>query len=141
MAGRGPVPKRLEERRRGDRSEGPPLRQAETFPGEISVPPADPDWHPLAKGWYESLETSGQAQWYEPSDYATAYVVAAGINALMVAPRMSASMFAAVMAGMSDLCVTEGARRRARIELQRAKDTPVDNAPVIAMDAYRLAAK
>lgn len=140
MAGRGPVPKRSEERRRGDRSEGPPVRQAETFPGEVAMAPADPSWHPLAVGWYESLGTSGQAQWYEPSDYATAYVVAAGINALMIAPRMSASMFQAVMSGMGDLCVTEGARRRARIELQRASSEVEEDPKVVAMSAYRQAA-
>ena len=32
--------------------------------------------HPAARRWFESLAESGQSAFYEPSDWATAYVLA-----------------------------------------------------------------
>ena len=39
----------------------------------VTVPHADPDWHPIAARLYEALKTSGQADFYQDSDWAFAY--------------------------------------------------------------------
>lgn len=134
MGSRGPVPKRTEERRRRNKPEQPVTTGSGAT--EVTVPAPNPDWHPIALGWYRSLISSGQSRWYEPSDWWTAVYLAEAMSAnLTDGGRMSAQMFASVMSGMTELLTTEGARRRARIELQRA--VPAVDAGVAALDDYR----
>jgi hypothetical protein len=146
MGSRGPVPKRSTQRRRRNEPEGGPVQHA---PGadEVSVPKANSKWHPIAKRWFESLAASGQSAFYESSDWATAELIAesmsrdlkpqvVGINervefdpesgqsvtkaepVMAVIPLKGASL-AAYLKAMSALLVTEGDRRRARVELRR----------------------
>jgi hypothetical protein len=98
---------------------------------------APAEWHPVAKHWYDSLPASGQHVFYEPSDWATAFVIAESISrelhpqpvydkegievARVARPPKGASM-AAWLKGMSSLLVTEGDRRRLQIELTAASD-------------------
>ena len=100
----------------------------------------DPGWHPTARDWFLSLKDSGQSEWYEPSDLATARYVAEAMSRNLESSRFSAQLFAAVMSGMTELLTTEGARRRARIELERTveQDEP---ASVAIMAKYRRAAE
>ncbi|MGL4300279.1 MAG: hypothetical protein ACRCW4_14520 [Candidatus Neomicrothrix subdominans] len=101
------------------------------------VPAADDGWHPVARIWYDSLGRSGQSQFYTSSDWATAYllaesmsrelhpqpiVVGRGPDAVIemhAVPPKGASL-AAWLKGMAALMTTEGERRRARLELERA---------------------
>jgi hypothetical protein len=75
---RGPVPKPSSQRRRRNKPEGaapakPPARRV------VAAPSPDPEWHPIALDWFNSLEESGQAQFYEASDWMTArYIAEAG---------------------------------------------------------------
>src|ERR1051325_4356255 len=74
MGAHGPIPKRSEERRRRNKDDGPAMIQApsgapETLP---DLPEPDPLWDPIARDWYLSLRESGQAAFYEPSDWAVA---------------------------------------------------------------------
>lgn len=115
----GPVPKRTEQRRRRNRPEVDVERAQGAV--EVPVPPADPEWHVIARDWYESLARSGQSRWYEPSDWATArYIAEAMSRNLSAGAKFSAVLFSSVLGGMSTLLVTEGDRRRVRIELERA---------------------
>jgi hypothetical protein len=82
------------------------------------VPDVDEAWHPIARRWFGSLRSSGQAAFYQDSDWATAVYVAEAMSRNLVAGRFSAQLFAAVMSGMTELLTTEGARRRARLELE-----------------------
>jgi hypothetical protein len=138
VASRGPVPKRTEERRRTNAPEDG--IEVSTAPAAevVDVPEPDVDWHPIAHDWYLSLEESGQAKFYEPSDWMTAYVLAEQMSRLLV-PRfvgmeqlgdgvarakvmktpMNGGELGGLLKGMSDLLTTESARRRMRIELQR----------------------
>src|SRR5690606_13724300 len=119
LSATGPVPKRSDQRRRRNR----PEVEIERAEGAVEgpVPPADPEWHELAREWCESLARSGQSQWYEPSDWATArYIAEAMSRTLKAGAKFSAMLFASVMSGMSTLLVPEGDRRRVRIELERA---------------------
>lgn len=143
MAGRGPVPKRLEERRRGDRSRtGVSLAQVVTVPGEVQVSSGDPAWHPVPAALYESLFSSGMVEFYEPSDYAIAYLLCQQLSDGMLSLKgLSSSTLATCLQGFSDLGMTEGARRRARIELMKPDaDDGVEDPVLKAMAQYRNAA-
>lgn len=134
---RGPVPKRSDQRRR--RNKDVPMttgRAAE----DVVQPDADPDWHPIAREWYDSLAESGQSFWFEPSDWATAKYVAEAMSRNLLSGRFSGQLFAAVLAGTTSLLSTEGDRRRLRIELERGtQDTTAEDAKVAVMDRYRKA--
>lgn len=137
----GPVPKRSDQRRRRNKSDGPELVKARGGAAP-EMPPAEADWHPIAARWYTSLADSGQAQFYEASDWATAHYLAEAMSRNLNSGRFSAQLFAAVLSGMTDLLTTEGARRRARVELERepAGEDPREVARVTLMENYRKAA-
>lgn len=137
----GPVPKRSDQRRRRNASDGPAVVKAEAGKAP-TIPRASGDWHPIAKRWYQSLKDSGQSQFYESSDWLTAVYVAEAMSRNLSQGKFSAQLFQSVMSAMTDLLTTEGARRRARVELER-EDTGEDAeelARVALMDAYRQAA-
>lgn len=137
----GPVPKRSSERRRRNKpEEGMEITSVPVAAPTVECPPADEAWHPIARGWYDSLPESGQASFYEPSDWATARYVAEAMSRGMSASRFSAQLFAAVSAAMTELLTTEGARRRARLEIERGKPGEDEKpAGVTALDDYRTA--
>jgi len=105
------------------------------FGGRVQQPPASDSWHEIAREWYKSLADSGQAQFYEPSDWQTARYIAEAMTRNLNNGRFSAQLFAAVMSGMSELLTTEGARRRVRLEIERDDDE--ESEPVADMDDYR----
>lgn len=137
----GPVPKRSSERRRRNKPEGAEVTSVpapEVDP--VNCPPADESWHQIARDWYDSLAKSGQAVFYEPSDWATARYVAEAMSRGLQASRFSAQLFAAVSSAMTELLTTEGARRRARLEIERGKPGEDEKpAGVTALDDYRTA--
>lgn len=140
MGTRGPVPKHSSERRRQNKPEGGEITVVRARLGTVEQPPASPDWHPIARDWYESLAESGQAQFYEPSDWQTARYIAEAMTRNLEAGRFSAQLFAAVLSGMTELLTTEGARRRARLEIERACAGDGGNrqpAGVTALNDYR----
>jgi hypothetical protein len=123
MAGKpgsgGPVPKRSTQRRRTNKPEIPIV----AAPAAVVVsdaPAADDSWHSLAAEWFNSLAGSGQAQFFEPSDWAQAKVWAYLLSVELFKDKPSAMMIAAWASGAAELLTTEGARRRMRIELERA---------------------
>lgn len=142
MGSRGPVPKRSDARRRRNEPEVP---IDDTAPGAdvVEIPEPSESWDPIARAIWESLATSGQSRYYEPSDWSTAYlmcesisrdlgeqvvgIVAQGPKAGEVVlgkiPLKGASLNA-YRAVMASLLMTEGDRRRAALELQRT--TPAD---------------
>lgn len=129
----GPPPKRSEQRRRVN---VPAAGEPTKVPGATDVRPprADSKWHPIAKRWFNALGKSGQARFYEPSDWAMAYVVAesmsqefkprpmaVGFEIQHVAQPPRANMVATWLRACATLMVTEGDRRRLALELQRPK--------------------
>jgi hypothetical protein len=134
---RGPVPKRSDQRRRTNAPEipietTPPARQAYRRP----TPQAD--WHPLARRWWNALAKSGQSAWYEPSDWEHAYIWADLLSRQLASDKPSAMMLVAWNDAAARLLVTEGDRRRMRIELAKAGETDPDKeAGVTAMDDWR----
>ena len=133
----GPVPKRSNQRRRRNKPDAP-ITSAPGAP-EVGQPEPDELWHPAAVRWYQSLASSGQARFYEPSDWAQAWVWAELLSrALNQGDRPSAQLIMAWSAGATELLTTEGARRRMRLELERAGQVDEDeDAAVAALDDYR----
>ena len=69
---RGPIPKRIDVRVRRNK-EGGEVTVAQA--GGDWPAPMDPDetWHPTARLLWDTMLISGQTQFYEPTDWATAY--------------------------------------------------------------------
>ena len=139
MGSRGPVKKRDAERRRRNK----PTTPTKTAPAgaKYSQPRALAGWHPSMTRWYKSLAKSGQAQFFEASDWEYARFVASSASTMMNQGTMTAPAFTAILSAMNDLLTTEGARRRASVELTKAKPGESDPrpAPVAVMDDYRQA--
>lgn len=152
----GPPPKRSDQRRRRNKTAGEQqVGEATKAPGAaaVEVPSPDDDWHPLAKRWYESLAESGQSAFYEPSDWATAVLIAESISRELKPQGLvyqgevvsyhtmtvKPGALGAWLKAMTDLMVTEGARRRAAMELQRpqADDGSGAPAPVTSLSSWR----
>lgn len=75
---------------------------------------------------------------FEPSDWAEAQVWAEVLSQQLCSDKLSAMMLAAWSAASSRLLVTEGDRRRMRIELEREhQEDPDEVAAVASMAAYR----
>jgi hypothetical protein len=136
MGERGPVPKRTTQRH-GHRKTEPTDTAAATPEGKYRKPPARREWHPIAKRWYLALARSGQARWYEPSDWEHAYVWAEMLSRQLFSDKPSAMMLAAWDSASARLLVTEGDRRRVRIELEKPTADPDQEAGVASMDAWR----
>jgi hypothetical protein len=115
---RGPIPKRSDQRRRRNKPDVPLTKAASN--GEVYGPPlaAGHKHSAPSKRFYESLRHSGQAQFYEASDWEyAADVICTALDAYHARP--SAAMLASLTHAMGPLLITEGDRRRARLELER----------------------
>lgn len=134
---RGPVPARSDQRRRTNKD----AVEIESAPASevVEVPEPCPTWHAAATRWYQSLQVSGQSRFYEPSDWAQAWVWAEFLSrALEQGMRVNGQLITAWSAGAAELLTTEGARRRMRIELARAGQVDEDaESAVTALDEYR----
>jgi hypothetical protein len=120
MGERGPIPKRSDQRRRRNAVEG--LTAGAARPAEIPEP--DAHWNDLARDWFLSLGRSGQADYYQDSDWQTARVWAEVLSRQLEAGRMSSQLIMAWSAGATSLLATEGDRRRIRLELERMPAEP-----------------
>ncbi|AEV52145.1 hypothetical protein [Rhodococcus phage RGL3] len=119
MGSRGPVPKRSEERIRRNQDEGP-VEKVEAL-GTVEVPPLGlTDPHPMIVDLYESLADSAQAKFYEPSDWQYARFTLHFADQQVKSSKPSAQMLMAVQSALTDLLVSEGARRRVRLEIERS---------------------
>lgn len=153
MGSRGPIPKHPDQRRRRNVKKAAPAKKVAkkataatkkaapvttlptpAAPKRVPVPRVDADWHSVAKAWYKSLADSGQSKYYQPSDWATAVLIAESMSRDLQPqfvgfteegdvikeqiPLKGASL-AAYLKAMSVLLVTEGDRRRMECELEQ----------------------
>jgi hypothetical protein len=139
MTARGPVPKRSDQRRRTNSPAAEKVPSRPLARGTYKIPlPASGNWHETAKKWYQSLGHSGQSKWYEPSDWMDAYVAASVLSEMLEAERLSAMLYAAWSSHASRLLVTEGDRRRVRIELEKPQaPDPGQKTAVANLAAWR----
>jgi hypothetical protein len=146
----GPPPKRSDQRRRRNEPARPVVKPEGA--GEVEVPRANSQWHPTAKRWYASLAASGQSVFFEPSDWAMAYVVAESISrelkpqaivtqsgkVVKVAQPPKAASLAAWLKAAGALMMTEGDRRRLGVELQRPQPDGEEATPDVSeLDEWR----
>jgi hypothetical protein len=95
-------------------------------------------WDPLVRDWYRSLSESAQSVFYEPSDWATARVLAELLSRALKSGKVSASLVERWQAGATELLTTEGARRRMRLEIERPQEGGEEGgADVSEMDEWR----
>jgi len=128
----GPIPKRSEELVRRN------SRDVEidkvTAIGPVPVPDLGiVDAHPLVKELYDSMKKSAQRKYFEPTDWAKAKVTMHFLNKLLYSTKPSAQMLATVESMMTSLLLTEGDRRRLRIEIERQPTAPDGEAKVLSM--------
>lgn len=146
MGQRGPVPNhsgdlaRPRSRKGSDQQE---VTKGLARPYEIPEP--DANWHPIAKMLWDSLSTSGQSDFYQQSDWAFAYSVCEDLSFYKQPSiskdgyeyhKRSGQMLATIYSAMERLLVTEGDRRRVRIELAEPEPEQ-SSAAVIAIADYQ----
>lgn len=128
MSFTGPVPKRSDERIRRNKPDVP----IEKVPvvGHVGIPDLGlDDPHDVTVGLYSALIASAQSKYFEDSDWAYARFTLHFADKLLKSPRPSGQVLATVHSMMSDLLVSEGARRRFRIEIERSSES--DGADVL----------
>lgn len=130
MAGtRGPIAGRSEDTIR--RNIGDPITKID-IKGPVEVPELGiKNPHPIVADLYESMRDSGQAQYYEPSDWQYARLTMHLLNDMIKPKRVkgkdgryrqsqvSAMMVTSINQMLTSLLLTEGDRRRVRIEVER----------------------
>lgn len=138
MGERGPVPKRSDQRHGHHKADPVDAAPAGQAAGRAKRPPSAKHWHPMARNWFLALGRSGQARWYEDSDWQHAYIWAELLSRQLFSEKPSAMMLAAWDSASSRLLVTEGDRRRVRIELEQpGVSDPDKEAGVASMQAWR----
>lgn len=135
MGDRGPIPKRSDERVRRNKDEVPV--DTVTAIGPVEIPELGiNNPHPLLKDLYESMKTSAQSKFYEPSDWAKARITFHFLNKQLRSSKPSAQMVAALFSDLTSLMLTEGDRRRLRLEVERNPTAPTGNV-VSAADRFK----
>ena len=120
MGARGPVPKRSDQRVRRNKAEVP-VEKVESI-GVVAVPELGfDDPHFLTVDLYRSLSESAQSRYYEASDYQIARSVLHFLDQQFKTSRPSGQMVQSLFSQLTDLLLTEGARRRVRLEVERAQ--------------------
>lgn len=87
------------------------------------------NWHPRATAWYDSLSESGQADYFQNSDWAQAKIIADMLtHAYNMEFYRQAQFMDTIMSAMAKLGTTEADRRQLlRLELEHeseVKDLP-----------------
>jgi hypothetical protein len=126
---RGPTPKRDSERIRRNIPEVP----TETIQviGTVEIPELGDigfmgEIHPLVSDMYQAMKDSACAKFFEPTDWCYARLALHTLNAELVSAAhqgrpIGAMKTTAINQMLSALLLTEGDRRRARLEIERAQ--------------------
>jgi hypothetical protein len=99
----------------------------------IPIPSADEAWRPEAQSWFRSLALSGQSDFYEASDWATAVAAAQAYDIFL--RTYNASVFSSFVRLSERLGATVTDRKRSRIELDDPE--PADQDEDAADDAVQ----
>lgn len=143
VASFGPIPKREESRVR-DTPPGEEITKIQ-MEGEVKVPNLAQFpgilTHLITRGFWESMKISGQAKYWEPTDWFTALTALHLLDkqlrpyknkeGKLVEGQASPTMIAAIWQMLTSVAVTEGERRRLRIEVERKTASAGAEAKVI----------
>lgn len=146
MGDRGPVPNHSDDlardpkRKGGDRGD---ITKGTRY--AVTIPDEDPEWHEIAKMLWRALQTSGQADFYQDSDWIFAYSLMEDLTRYKEVQfdregrpyfKRSGQMLQTIYSAMERLLVTEGDRRRVRIELTEPESGEDKEADEL-MDEYQ----
>lgn len=134
MGSKGPIPERKAEllgHRSKEELAGDTVSRVR-IATKVTVPRADSAWNKIAKRIYDSAKVSGQATWYEPSDWALLYFVCDEISYYLDSGR-SAMKLTAINQMLTTLLLTEGDRRRVNMEIDRG---PVEDTAAQAARSF-----
>lgn len=101
------------------------------------IPDHDPDWHPIAIQLYIACQESGQQDWYQSSDWALLWSLCDDLSVYKQGTRRSPEMLKGLLSGFTSLLVTEGDRRKVRIELEAPAPENDEPAGVTAINQYQ----
>jgi hypothetical protein len=100
------------------------LAQGQSKRDSIPIPTASDAWLPQTRSWYNSLSLSGQSEFYEASDWATAVCAAQAYDIFL--RSHNASIFASFVRLSERLGATITDRKRSRIELEEPQPEDAD---------------
>lgn len=141
MGGRGPAPKRPEERVRRHKPDTPitVVDVAKLIRQDVEIPEPNPKWHEGARELFDSFAHSGQAVYYEPSDWQVLKMTCENLsrllkpqyvgqqfdsdgssNSVMKRMPLKGADMTAILKSLTMLGATEPDRRRAGIIIERA---------------------
>lgn len=128
MGTRGPIGKRDDERVRRNAPDSP-TATIHAF-GRVKIPELGDishlgETHPLIEDLYQSMKDSASVQYYEATDWHFARLTLYTLNQELIAAQhngkpVGAMKLTAINQMLSALLLTEGDRRRARVEIERA---------------------
>lgn len=144
MAGYGPVPNRSDdlspsaERVRKHRAgaDGADISKGTALP--VRWPEADEHWHPIARMLWDAAQESGQRDYYQQTDVALMFSLCEDLSRYKSGGKRSGQMLQTIYSALGSLLVTEGDRRRLRIELEAPVEQEED-ASVTAIADYKKA--
>jgi hypothetical protein len=102
----------------------------------VSWPDADEDWHPIATMLWDAAKESGQTDFYQQTDIALLWSLCDDITHYKKSGKRSGQMLDVIYKNLGSLLITEGDRRRVRIELTEPQPEE-DPAAVFAIAQYR----
>lgn len=136
MAKSGPIPRRESDLARPRERKGGDVQPVQKGRlREVTVPEPDEEWHPIAKMIWESAQTSGQADYYQDTDYALLYSICEDIHEYKSRYQRNGQILSTLYSTLGRLMFTEGDRRSLRLELHA--DEPADDAEVTAISDYK----
>lgn len=139
MGERGPIPNRSDDLARPrERKGSDQVPVTKGVARKVRWPAPDPEWHKLARDLYLACKSSGQADFYQQSDVALLYSLCEDLSVYKSSFKRSGQMLQTIYSTLSNLLVSEGDRRRVRIELNEPSEDSTP-ASVTAIDAYKKA--
>ncbi|AEJ95009.1 minor tail protein [Mycobacterium phage Hammer] len=140
MGTRGPIGKRDEERVRRNKPEGGDADTIQVI-GAVQIPELGDishlgETHPLVSEMYESIKKSAAVKYYEPTDWQFARLTLYTLNQELIAAQhmgkpIGAMKLTAINQMLSALLLTEGDRRRVRLEIERKSSGPDTGGTVV----------
>lgn len=123
MGVKGPIPERSDQRVRRNLPETP-IEKVQAI-GVVPIPDLnleEREVHPLVTDLYQSIRESAQSKYYEPSDWQVARLTMYVLNDMLIREGIGAMKLTAVNQMLTNLLLTEGDRRRVRIEVERSQE-------------------
>lgn len=133
----GPMPSRRSEllgHRSKDVLEGKDITKLKGGMGSFKMPEPPEDWHPTCRMIWDSAAGSAlYKRLYQPTDWAMLYTHLEDLNEFK-SKRGSGLLAQVCYSGLSSLLLTEGERRRAKIEIMN--EAPKVDEDAMAMSIY-----